>query len=711
MTGRSGTDASRTAIEALIRPRSIAVIGASPDINRLNGRPLHYLQRDGFRGRLYPVNPNYRDIRGLRCYPDIDSLPEAPDVAIIAVAAARVIDAIIALGHKGTPAAIVFSSGFGEAGEDGRHLEDRLRRIAQEHGVRICGPNNLGVINAFDGATATFSQYAATPPLAGPVAFASQSGAFGTAIAALARARGIGFGYFVNTGNEVDLGVAEILAPLLDDDRIRVAAAYLEGLKDGPALLRLAEKAAAVGKPLIVVKVGRQAAGARAAASHTGSLAGEDRVFDGVAHQHGIIRARNEEHMLDLIAGIVACSPPRGGGVALITQSGGAAALMADRAEDLGLTVPVLSRTTQANLRAVMPAFGVPSNPVDVTGQFLADPAILRDSVRLSLDDPAVDSAIVWLQLMHGYADTLVEIFLSLKKTCSKPFVVCWVAAPEAALRTLRDAGICVLGATERTVDVVAGLVRWGVVSSRRRSRPAIGAGRKAASTDDPKHPSGSERPVPSLEARGILAAAGVPVIAARLARTPAEAARVTAHLGFPVAIKIESPDILHKTEADGVRLGLRSASAARRAARDVLSSARRHAPRARIDGVLVQPMASPGQELMIGIRRDPAFGPVVMFGLGGIFVETLRDVAFARAPLTPDDARGMIERLAGRAILEGVRGRAPVDRRKLTRCLVAVSKLAASRPDIVELDLNPIFASERGIVAVDWLMISDADG
>ena len=690
-----------TAIQALLRPDSIAVIGATADANKLNGRPLHYLRRDGFQGRIYPVNPNYEEVIGMRCYPDVDSLPEAPDMAIVAVAARRVVDTVEALGRKGTRAAIVFGAGFAEMGEEGLRLELELLAAARKTGIRICGPNNLGVINAFDGVTATFSQYAFDPPIAGPVAFVSQSGAFGTGIAALARNRGVGFGYFVNTGNEVDITLTEVLEGLLDDDRIKVAAAYLEGLKNPESLLRLADKAIRLGKPLVVTKVGRKAAGIRAAASHTGALAGEDAVFDGVVRQHGIIRARNEEHMLDLVSAFSTCSIPDGRGVAIVTQSGGAAALLADRAEDLGLDVPVLGPDIQARLRDVIPPFGMPGNPVDLTAQFIAEPEILTKSVQITMEDPAVHTAVIWFQLMHVFADALVDALSELKRTVTKPFVACWLAAPPAALERLREEGICVIGATEPAIDIIAGLVTFGETRKRLLKAPRPNVPASWLAND------GAVLPLPSMAARSLLVELGIPLVEAEVATNAAEAGAAAAHLGLPVAIKVESLDVLHKSDAGGVKLGLNSLDEVKTATDEIIAAVTRYDSTARIDGVLVQPMASPGTELVIGMRRDSMFGPIIMLGLGGIFVEALKDVAFARAPVLRGDVPLMIDSLQGKAIFDGVRGQPPVNAEALTGVLVALSQLALEHPEIIEIDLNPVFASPDGLVAVDWLVLS----
>ena len=686
------------AVQSMLHPKSVAIIGASPDANKLNGRPFHYMRRDGYAGKLYPVNPRYEEIDGVKCYADIDALPEAPDMAIVAVSAARCVETVDALGRKGCPVAVIFSSGFGEMGPEGKALEAQLLEVARGHGIRICGPNNLGLISGFDKVTATFSQYADEPPVPGPVAFASQSGAFGTGIAALARARGIGFGYFVNTGNQIDISLMEVLEEAMADDRIKVGAAYFEGLADADALVSVADAAMARGKPLIAVKVGRKSAGARAAASHTGSLAGEDAVFDGVAKQHGILRARNEEHMLDLVAVLATTQPAKGRGLAIITQSGGAGCLMADRAEELGLDVPVPSEETRNKLKSVVPDFGALGNPVDITGQFLANPQMLKDSVRIVLEDPEIDIAVVWLQLMHGYADMLIETFREIKGATDKPFVVCWIEAPPGAREKLAEMGICLISATERVVDAAAGLVEFGEARERCKGRAAHVAAGTAA---------GDAKPVPAAEAHARLTAAGVPLVDCALAADADAAVAAAGKLRYPVALKIESPDILHKFDVGGVALGLKDADAVAAAAAAMLDSVAAAAPDARIDGFLLQPMTKPATEMVIGMRRDLVFGPVVMVGFGGVFIEVLKDVAFARAPLTLADAKHMLGRLQGKAMLEGQRGRSAPDLDALAAALVAVGDFALANPDVAELDLNPVFADADGVRAVDWLMMA----
>ena len=477
----------RDALDCLLSPRSIAIIGVSSDFNKLNGRVMKFLLEKGYNGKIFPVNPKYEEVGGHRCFAAIGDIGEAPELAVISVPAKVVPEQLEAAGKAGVRAVIVFSSGFGEMGEEGLEKERQVVEIARRHGMRLCGPNTLGVINAFEGAFATFTQYGMGSTNPGPVGFVTQSGAFGTAIAALARKRGLGLGYFANTGNETDVTFADCLGRIVEDPRITTLAGYIEGITDGPGFVSVARRAMELGKPLVVTKVGRTASGARAASSHTGALAGEDAVFDGIARQHGVIRARNEEHMLDIVDMSTTTACPAGRGVGIVTQSGGAGVLMSDRAEEVGLNVPQLSEETVARLRDILPAFGAAGNPVDVTAQFIADPSMLKESVKAVLDDPNVHVAAVWLQLMDGFVDTLTRTFRELKEETDKPFVVSWVAAPEEGLRALRELGICALRGAEPTIDAIAALVDW---EEARQARLAD----TAAPSDPPPCP----RPAPA---------------------------------------------------------------------------------------------------------------------------------------------------------------------------------------------------------------------
>jgi len=690
-------------LSRLLSPKSIAIIGVSQDTNKLNGRVMKYLVDKGYKGEIYPVNPRYEDVAGYKCYPSITAAPKPIDLAVITLPARMVQDALVDCGAAGVFGAVIFSSGFAEMGEDGRRMEANLLKTAREAGVRVVGPNCLGMINAFDNALSTFSQYAAGPTPAGPCAFVTQSGAFGTAISALARNRGVGFGYFINTGNECDLDFSAMMSGVLDDKRVTVGAGYLEGVKNGDGFVAVAEKAMTLGKPLVLTKVGRSAAGERAAASHTGSLAGEDAVFDGVVRQYGLIRARNEEHMLDIVQAFATTPLPAGRGVGIVTQSGGAAVLMADRAEEAGLTVATLSEKTKDALHKVVPAFGAVGNPVDVTAQFLAEPSILTNSVRILLDDPAVDIAVVWLQLMNNFVDELLTVFREIKESVNKPFVVCWLAASDRALEGMRGLGICTLRGAEPAVDAVAALIGYAEACV---ARDADADARAAIALPKQELPDEGGA-VPTLKSRELLAAAGVPVVETHFVINEAGLRTAAEELGYPLALKIESPEIAHKTEIGGVKIGLRTWEETQAAFDEIFREARFHNPDARLHGAIVQPMAEGTVELVVGLKRDPVFGPVVMAGLGGVFVEVMKDVAFRRAPVTETEALSMLDELRGRALLDGVRGKPPVDKDAVARLIAAVSRFGAAAGDrLVELDVNPVLAGPNGAVAVDWLMV-----
>ena len=691
------------AINALLHPRSIAILGASADFQKLNGRTLQALLDKKFAGTIYPVNPKYSSIADLKCYTDVSLLPHGIDLAIIAVPAGQVPDAVRALGAKGVRAAVVFSSGFSEAGGVGVALEQSLKDAIHDSGVRVLGPNCLGLINAFENVMATFSQFSLGPTLPGPAAFVTQSGALGTATAGLARRRGLNFGYFVNTGNESDVHFVDMMREIIIDERVRVGAGYIEGLKDGPGLLEVAETALRLAKPLVITKVGRTRAGAKAIASHTGSLAGEDIVFDGVIRGAGILRARGDEQLLDMVEVFSKSSLPDGCGVGFITRSGGAGALMADRAEDVGLEVVALSADTVTRLRKIVPVFGSTGNPVDITAQGLVDPSLMRDSLKILLSDPNVHVAIVWLAFTEKDADVTVQSFIEAKRDTSKPFVVSWVGIPEHARTRLREADIPVMRGAEPAVDAVAALVRY---AEARRHWIADDAARQALSLPSLQLPADAGV-VGSPSAQALLEQCGIPVACATLVHSADEAVQAAVAIGYPVALKIESGAILHKTDVQGVKLGLKDAEAVRWAYTAVTEAAHRLKPDAVVDGVLVQPMIEGDVELVIGLQNDPVFGLVVMVGLGGIHIEVLKDVVFRKAPVTPTEAGRMLDELKSHAILHGVRGKAAISRDALTQMISTVSCFGvAAGSRLKELDLNPVLAGPHGVTAVDWLMV-----
>ncbi len=689
-------------ISRLINPRSVAIVGASADFRKVNGRPLKHLIEKGYKGQILPVNPKYAEIQGIPCYPSVEALPVAADMAVIAVPAKDVLANVEALGRRGIRSVVIFSSGFGEMGDAGRAMEEALVEKARALNMVLCGPNCLGFVNAFDNLYPTFSQYADGDVGAGPIAFVTQSGAFGTAIAALARQRGLGLGYFINTGNEADVTFSELMMAVIEDPRIRVAAGYLEGLSDGRELIALAQRCQELDKPLVITKVGRMQSGQRAAASHTGALAVADTVFDAAIRQYGILRARNEEQMLDMLQALANPRRAGGNGIGIATQSGGAGVMMADRAEEVGLVVPTLSRETQTRLASVMPAFGAFGNPVDVTGEFVARPELLRESVVALMDDPNVHIGIVWLQLMTAHVDALVRIFCEIRDRTTKPLFVCWVAAPAEALRRLREEGIVVFSAGERAVEAAAALARYSAFRQHaiKAQAPALIA--------PPRLPDDIKDGVQPTElAVQWLSDAGIPMAPAALARDAEAAVALWRRFGTAVALKIESADITHKSDIGGVLLNLKDETAVREGFATLMTKVAQAAPKAKLDGVIVQAMGGGHIELVVGVQRDPVFGMVVMAGLGGVLVEVLKDVVFRLAPFDVDEGERMLRELRMTALLDGVRGQPAVDRHAIAEMLSRLSHWAsAMEKSLAELDLNPVLVGSAGPVAVDCVMV-----
>ncbi|MDR5804873.1 acetate--CoA ligase family protein [Caballeronia sp. LZ001] len=691
-----------------MKPRSIAILGASEDFRKLNGIPLKALLDKGYAGPIYPVNPKYKEIAGLKCYPTVEAIPGEVDLAVITVSHTRVIESIRALGRKGVGAAVVFASGFAEVGGEGIALQRELSEVARETGVRVLGPNCLGMVNAFEKVMASFAKFALEPTPGGPIGMVTQSGALGSSTIGVGKKRGLHVGYLVTIGNEADIGFVEAMKEVMADSRIRVCAGFVEGVRDGAGFVELTEQAQQEGKPLVLTKLGRTDAGARAIASHTGSLAGSDAIFDGVSRQYGVIRARSDEQLLDFANAFSNCPLPAGNRVGILTRSGGAGALMVDRAAETGLQISSLTGETTAALKAILPEFGSFANPVDVTAVGMFSPGLICDAFELVLNDPNIDIGIAWMGSTRD-VDFMVKAFADLRARVQKPFVLAWVGAEDHAVERLAAENVAVLRGPEPAVDAVAALVRY---AEMRRHWQADQAAREVTRTEVARLslPLPATTGVVGTQASAtLLESAGVSVAPLALSTTADEAAVAAEKLGYPVVLKIESPQILHKTEAKGVELNLRDADAVRAAFGRIMDNVREYDQKAQVDGVIVQKMISQPDavELVVGLNQDPVFGPVVMVGLGGVLIEVLRDVAFRRAPVSEAEAGRMLDELRGAAVLAGVRGKKPVDRQALCGFIAAVSRFgAAAGARLGELDLNPVLASPAGCVAVDNLLV-----
>ncbi|MDN3522001.1 acetate--CoA ligase family protein [Halomonas ramblicola] len=698
-------------IEQLFNPRSVAVIGASQNLAAINGQPIAHLKAKGYAGQIYPVNPRYQEVAGYRCYPDIDSLPEAPDVAVIAVAAKRVPEAVRALGERGTPFAVILSSGFAEAGEEGRAAQREVTEIARRYGMQILGPNCQGYMNIADAIHVGFgAPYAMSFPKGG-VSLTSQSGAFGNSILMLASEEGLGFRRYLSTGNESVTTTLDIFEALIDDPETRVIAGYVEGFQDAHRLVEIGTRALRAGKPIVVWKVGTSEAGAKAAASHTANLGGAMALYRAAFKQVGIVEANDVGDLADCAKALLPGRIPKGNRMAVVTISGGAGIAMADRAAEADLTLPELAPQTVAALKEALPDFAAVANPLDVTAALLTDAQLLKATLERLADDPNVDMIALALAAASGaQAAELAREVVRISEQRQIPILVAWNAdecANAEAYRILDDAQIPRYGSPVRCARGAGAL--WEYAKAKQRlSQDADEQPLRLHRPAAQEVLAGRQHDLTEFDSKRLLAQYEIPVTREWLATTREEAEQLAAEIGLPVAMKIQSSQIPHKTEAGGVRIGVADAEAVGVVFDEIMCNAARYAPEAVLDGVLVQEMLAGGTELIVGAINDPLFGPAVMVGFGGVFAEVTRDVSFRLAPVTPAEAQRMIRELKGFAILDGARGRPKADVAALADLLVRVSAMAMDCvTEFAELDLNPVFVRSvgEGVRAADALI------
>jgi len=695
---------SDDSLSTLFSPRSIAVVGASASARKIGGIPVDYLQRFGFDGALYPVNPKADRIQGLPAYPDLASIGRPVDLAILSLPAAQVHGALEDAIAAGVKSAVLFSSGFAETGPEGAAAQERLGARAREAGLRLIGPNCLGFMNLAQHVYATFSPAPGVGRVApGRVGLVSQSGAFGAYAYSMARERGVGLSLWATTGNEADVQFADCLAWLAQDPGTDVIMGYMEGCRDGPRLRAALALAQAQGKPVVMVKVGTTALGAQAAASHTAALAGDDAVYDALFRQYGVLRARHLTEFFDLAHSAAVAGRPRGRSIGLFTLSGGVGAMMADEAATHGLEVPPLSEAAQSTLREWVP-FAAPRNPVDITGQVTNDVSLMERAARLMIEDAGFAS---WMgffaaagaseefwpvlrtlvqNLRAAYPDTLLAV-----STLLTP-------ARRAELEAMGCLGFDDPSEGIRTIAALAQPVPERLPAAAFAHGPAIALAPGALSEP---------------ASLALLREAGVPVVPHRVVDSAQAAADAAHTLGGDVALKVASPDIAHKSDVGGVALGLAGEAAVREAFERILAGARTARPDARIEGALVAPMLRGGIECIAGVHRDPVFGPVLMFGLGGIHVETLQDVSLRVLPVSREAVLSMVRELRGWPILAGARGRPPVDLHTIADALMALADFALRAGGTLEsAEINPLIArpaAEGGCLAVDALVVGRA--
>ena len=689
-------------LEALFNPSSVAIIGASPDAKKIGGRPLSYLQRYGFEGDIYPINPKYEEMNGLTCYGDILQVEQDIDVAIIALPSAAVIANVKKCAEKGVKTVVIFSAGFGEVDEEGKQVQDEIVHIAKQHGMRIVGPNCLGLFNARTGFYGTFSTIIEDEkPLQSKIGFVSQSGAFGSHVFTLARQQNIGFGYFVATGNEADIDVADCITYLATDPNIDVIACYIEGVKDGEKLLRAFQLAQEHNKPVVALKVGCTEVGMKAAMSHTGSIVGSDKVFDTVFKQSGVYRAKTIDEFIDVTYAFSQLPALKGDRVAVFTVSGGVGILLADQLAENGFTLPETLADVKVKLKDILPIAGT-QNPIDTTAQISYMPTLLEDFMQTVLSSGAYDAAVIFLGfagLKHDSIKGRIETLRKMKDTFPHiPQLTVTINSPESSL-AFREAEVPVL------LDPTRAVIALKALKEREHFRnQSVAQHFKRLQIDVPD----IDGCLTEYGSKKFLQQFGLPITNEKLAVTEVEAIQCAKELHYPLVLKGMSPQILHKTDKGLVSLNIQTEKQVVeefRRLKDIIEKT----PGATFEGVLVQEMLKGDfTEMFVGAKRDPIFGQMVIVGLGGIYIEVLKDISMRKAPVSVQEAEEMILELKASQILQAYRGKKASDIAELSQVISRFSEVIASLDeDISEADLNPImvFSEGQGVKIADGLM------
>jgi len=688
----------------MFRPKSVAILGASTDENKIGGRPVRYLKHYGFGGPIYPVNPNYAEVQGLKAYKSILDVDGEVELALIALPAAATLQAIRDCAEKGVKSVVIFSSGFAEIGDEGRQAQLEMRRIAEAAGMRIVGPNCMGIA-AFDhNMMITFgTSMMNLPPELGPVSIVSQSGAFGSVAYAEARQRHLGVRLWATTGNEADVTVADCLNYYVEDPETKVILMYFEASRDGAKLMAGLDAAKQARKPVVAMKVGSSDVGAEAALSHTDSLAGSDSVVDTVLAKYNAYRAYTMDEYFDIGYAFTSGLFPAGNRLGIVTISGGVGILMSDYAANIGLDVARMPAAAQAKIKDVIPFAGT-RNPVDVTGQAVNQQEIIEHCLNIMIEDGEYDVIVVYFAGMTSMEFLLKTGLTRVREKHPTAAIILAVTMDEEAWKVFDDLNFLVIPDPTRAVRAAAALMQMG----------------QGYAKADPPAPPSLAVPVTvpaampnEVEAKRILAEAGVPVVDERLATTADEAEAAAVEIGFPVAMKLVSADILHKSEIGGVLLDVADEAGVRDGFETLIERAKTAQPDAKVDGVVVAQMIVGGVETILGVTVDPAFGPVVLFGLGGIFVELLGDVTQRLAPFGIDEAYEMMREVKGFALLDGARGAAPADVDALAEALSRLSVFAHDNAERIDsIDINPflVLPKGRGAFAVDALIVPRRD-
>ena len=686
-------------LESFFEPHSVAVVGASRESGKVGHDVLRNLIQYGFEGAIYPINPKADEILGLKCFASIRDVPGEVELVVVVVPARFAVQVIEDCAAKKVRAVIIITAGFKETGREGAELERQVVKIARQSNMRIVGPNCLGLISTASKLNASF---AAGMPEKGDIAFLSQSGAFGTAILDWAIGEHIGFSKFISVGNKADVDETALIEAIGADDESSVLLGYVESIQHGSDFMRVA-RAVTKHKPVVLFKSGRTAAGAQAASSHTGALAGSDNAYAAAFRQSGVLRASDVVDMFDWGLAFSFQKYVQGPKVALVTNAGGPGIITADAIEKSSLTMASFSKSTIDTLREALPPTANLYNPVDIIGD--ARPDRYDVALRAVLGDPGVDGAIVILTPQTvtdplGTADVVADAAAE----TDKPVLACYMGGTRTVdgFKRLMARRVPVYPFPERAVSAMDALHRQRLwIESPESDVPRFEVDRNKVESLFRQATESGRLQLGEQEAREVITAYGFRVPTSRFVTGPEAAAQAALEIGFPVVMKVSSPDILHKSDVGGVRVGLESEDQVEDACLAMIERVRRRMPNADVRGVLVQEMVRGGKEVILGMTRDPQFGPMLMFGLGGIYVEVLKDVSFRIAPITRADAESMMHEIRSHALLRGVRGEPPVDLAAVSGGLLRLSQLVTDFPEIIEIDVNPLLAFPRGQDAI----------
>jgi len=690
-------------LQSFFNPKSIAVIGASAEKQKLGYTILKNIIKFNYKGRVYPVNLKSKKIFGLKVYPSVKDIPEVVDIALFVIPSQFVLGALEECGEKGIKNAIIISAGFKEVGGEGKVLEEKLVAIAKKHKINILGPNCLGFLDSTINLNASFSEGMILP---GKVAFMSQSGAICTAMLDWALASRLGFSRFISLGNKSGINENDLLEFLMNDDKTKVVLAYLEGFADGAKFLQIARKLT-IKKPLIIIKSGRTAAGQAAISSHTGSLAGADEAVNAALKQTNTLRAETLEELFDLVEMFSNYDTIRNNKIAVVANAGGPGVMTTDAVTESCMELAQLEKSTTLKLKKDLPVTANIHNPIDVIGDARADR--YEAAIKAVMQDKNVGSVIVILTPQSvTEIDKTAEVIIKYRNK-EKPIIASFIGGVKVAsgIDILEKNKIPHYSFPNIAVDT---LEKFYTYSQDKKSTekfikfPVSAAARKQiADILKNKAVNGS---IDFLDCEKILRAYNIPVIKSALAKNSEEAGKMADKLGYPIAMKVISADIIHKTDAGGVKIKLADKAAVEKAFNEIMTSCRRYNKKARIDGILLQPMVKDGKEIIFGLKRDPQFGPLLMFGLGGVYVEVLKDVAFRLAPLSYEQATKMVSEIKTYKILTGVRGEKACDIESIVTTILKLGQLALDYPELKEMDINPAFVTSKGLMVVDMRML-----